>query len=111
MNAIRNHIRQYLDRNRTNMAALERAAGCAEGNLCKIMKGVQTMSPLVFERLAPVVHWTDECVEECRANYERIRKLRNGSRKDGREEGWQPWTLTVAKAKSGAFLYATGRWG
>ena len=106
---IRCHIRQYLNRQQTTQAALERAAGMSEGILVKIMKGHSSMSPKTFNRLAPIVNWTPECSAECAENWERIVRIRRAG-KPGVEPARVPWPVTVQRAKNGQHRYATGRW-
>ena len=103
---IRCHIRQYLNRQQTTQAALERAAGMSEGILVKIMKGHHSMSPRTFERMAPIVHWTPECFAECAENWARILRIRRAG-KPGVEPARVPWPVTRDHAKAGKHLYAT----
>jgi hypothetical protein len=105
---IRCHIRQYLDTQQTTQAALERAAGLAEGTLVKIMKGYSSMSPRTFNRMAPLVNWTSECEAECTANNERLQRIRRAG-KPGAEPARVPWPVTRDHAKAGKHLYATVR--
>ena len=101
-----NHLRRYLIENQVSVHATERAAGVSDGNLVKLLRGKQKMTPTTFNKLAPIVHWTPDCAAECAENWQRILRIRRAG-KPGVEPTRVPWQVTVQQAKDGQHRYAT----